>query len=136
MDLPRALPPSLARPAERGTLFVLLADGSLQVCMVSGAAVATVASLPLPGLNVADGRVAVHAWQHPTVPGGALLAVEAAASGVTILEAAGRQEPRALGTLSFGPGSAICGVGLLANGLLCAAGRLPSGNVQASFAFG
>lgn len=37
-----------------------------------------------------------------------------------------------LGTLSFGHGATICGVGLLANGLLCAAGRLPSGNVQAS----
>lgn len=37
-----------------------------------------------------------------------------------------------LGTLTFGHGSAICGVGLLASGLLCAAGRLPSGNVQAS----
>ena len=41
-----------------------------------------------------------------------------------------RQEPRALGTLSFGSGTAICGVGLLGNGLLCAAGRLASGNVQ------
>lgn len=41
-----------------------------------------------------------------------------------------RQEPRLLGTLSFGPGSSICGVGLLAGGLLCAAGRMASGNVQ------
>lgn len=41
-----------------------------------------------------------------------------------------RQEPRLLGTLSFGPGSVICGVGLLANGLLCAAGLMASGNVQ------
>ena len=41
-----------------------------------------------------------------------------------------RQEPRVLGTVSFGPGTAICGVGLLAGGLLCAAGRLASGNVQ------
>lgn len=41
-----------------------------------------------------------------------------------------RQEPRLLGTLSFGSGSSICGVGLLAGGLLCAAGRMASGNVQ------
>lgn len=45
---------------------------------------------------------------------------------------ASRQEPRALGALTFGHGCTICGVGLLANGLLCGAGRLPSGNVQAS----
>jgi hypothetical protein len=41
-----------------------------------------------------------------------------------------RQEPRLLGTLAFGGGAAICGVGLLHSGLLCAAGRAGSGNVQ------
>ena len=35
-----------------------------------------------------------------------------------------------LGTLTFGAGSSICGVGLLAGGLLCAAGRHAGGNVQ------
>lgn len=111
-------------------MFVLLADGSLQVCVVSGAAIATVHSLPVPGIKASSERVAVHAWPHPVLPGGALLAVEGASSGVSVLEAAARQEPRMLGTLSFGPGSTICGVGLLAGGLLCAAGRLASGNVQ------
>lgn len=70
---------------------MLLADGSLQVCVVQGAAIVTVHSLPLPNLNAASERLAVHAWAHPVVPGGALLAVEASASGVTILEAAPRQ---------------------------------------------
>jgi len=73
-------------------LFVLLADGSLQVCVVSGPAIATVASLPLPGLNPSAERLALHAWPHPVLPGGALLAVEAAKSGVTILEAPARWE--------------------------------------------
>ena len=41
-----------------------------------------------------------------------------------------RHEPRVLGTVTFGAGSAICGVSLLQNGLLCAAGRHASGNVQ------
>lgn len=68
-------------------LFVLLADGSLQVCVVSGASVATAFALPLPNINAQSERLAVHAWPHPVVPGAALLAVEAATSGVTILEA-------------------------------------------------
>jgi hypothetical protein len=116
--------------AERGTLYVLLADGTLQVCVVGGASVAAAFSLPLPGVDPAAERVAVHAWAHPSLAGAALVAVEAAAGGVSILEAPPRQEPRLLGTLTFGPGSAICGVGLLAGGLLCAAGRHASGNVQ------
>ncbi|PSC69692.1 Transducin WD40 repeat-like superfamily [Micractinium conductrix] len=119
-----------AHPAERSTIFVLLADGTLQVCSVAGAAMAANFALPIAAVSPQAERVELHAWPHPILPGGALLAVEAAVSGVSILEAAPRQEPRLLGTLSFGPGSVICGVGLLANGLLCAAGLMASGNVQ------
>lgn len=78
--------------ADQRMLFVLLADGSLQVCVVSGPAIATVASLPLPGLNPSAERLTLHAWPHPVLPGGALVAVEAAKSGVTILEAPARWE--------------------------------------------
>lgn len=127
--MPPAHPPSHLT-AERGTLYVLLADGSLQVWLVQGAATVTAHSLPVASVNALGERVGVHAWAHPTLPGGALVAVEGAASGVSVYEAAPRGEPRLLGTLGFGPGSVICGVGLLAGGLLCAAGRLPSGNVQ------
>ena len=88
-----AVPPPPCCPAERGTLFVLLADGTLQVCGVAGAAVTAYHSLPISAVNATEERVAVHAWPHPIVGGGALLAVEAAASGVTILEAPPRQAP-------------------------------------------
>lgn len=72
---------------------MLLADGTLQVCGVAGAAVTAYHSLPISAVNATEERVAVHAWPHPIVGGGALLAVEAAASGVTILEAPPRQAP-------------------------------------------
>jgi hypothetical protein len=85
--LDATIPPPACCPAERGTLFVLLADGTLQVCGVAGAAVAAYHSLPISVVNATEERVAVHAWPHPILGGGALLAVEAAASGVTILEA-------------------------------------------------
>lgn len=78
------------RPAERSTLFVLLADGTLQVCVVSGAALAVAHALPIAGINAAAERVMLHAWAHPSHVGGVLLAVEAAVSGVSILEAAPR----------------------------------------------
>jgi hypothetical protein len=109
---------------------VLLADASLHVCSVSGATIATLSTFPIPGINPAAERVAVHAWPHPILPGAAMLAVEAAVGGISILEHAPRQEPRLLGTLAFGAGSTMCGVGLLSSGLLCAAGRHASGNVQ------
>jgi hypothetical protein len=70
---------------------VLLADGTLQVCAVAGAAMAAVFALPITAVSAAAERVELHAWPHPSLPGGALLAVEAAVSGVSILEAAPRQ---------------------------------------------
>ena len=75
-------------PAERGTLYVLLADGTLQVCVVGGGAtLSTAFSLPIAGVAPTSERVGLHAWPHPAVPGAALLAVEGASSGVSVLEA-------------------------------------------------
>lgn len=76
--------------AERSTIFVLLADGTLQVCSVAGAAMAANFALPIAAVSPQAERVELHAWPHPILPGGALLAVEAAVSGVSILEAAPR----------------------------------------------
>lgn len=58
--------------------------------MVSGAAMAVAHALPIAGINAAAERVTLHAWEHPTLAGGVLLAVEAAVSGVSILESAPR----------------------------------------------
>lgn len=65
------------------------------MCVVSGAAMAVAHSLPMAGINASAERVTLHAWPHPSLAGGVLLAVEAAISGVSILEAAPRSAGRA-----------------------------------------
>lgn len=118
-------------PAERNTLFVLLADGSLLLCSVAGGVLAPGYCLPVP-LHAADVARAVplHAAPHPSQPGGALLLVEALATGATLVDLAPRQEPRIIGTVGFGGGAPLCGIGIAAGGLLVAAGQLPGGNAQ------
>lgn len=91
---------------------------------------AAVAALPVPIKPTAE-RVGVHAWPHPTLPGGALVVVEAQASGLSVVELAPRQEPHGLAALRPSAGSTFCGVCLLERGgLLAAASRHASGNVQ------
>ena len=100
--------------------------------MGSGASLAIGASLVVP-MSATGERVGLHAWRHPGLAGGALVAVEAQSTGLTLVElppGTTQSQPRLLATLRPPPGCTFCGVGLLGRGGLLAAGaRHASGNV-------
>ena len=126
----KALVALAAHPYDRDTLLLVTEENNLLVCVVQGASIASVAALSI-NLSAKAEKVQLKAMAHPQIVGATLIAVEGSSSGVTIVEMLPRRAPRVVGTLGFGPGAVMCGVGLARGGsLLVAAARQASGNVQ------
>jgi len=126
----KALVALAAHPYDRDTLFLVTEENNLLVCVVQGASIASIASLSIT-LSAKTEKVQLKAMAHPQIVGATLISIEGSSSGVTIVEMLPRRAPRVVGTLGFGPGAVMCGVGLARGGsLLVAAARQASGNVQ------